>query len=552
MEQEHTYKQIYVVGHRNPDADSLIAAHAYAELKQLKGISHAIAIRSGAANSQSEYIFHRFGVPLPQLLSDVIPKVVHHMQENPICITRSESLWTALQTITEQEIDTLPIIDEHGNYLQLLCYESISLYIMKKTSAPLRSIIISNLSLIKSTISAQSLIEFDAPTIKGYTLLVATSYSATFKEEFNQENPENLIVLVGDRFDLQQYMVEKRVAIIIVTNNYLIQPELRALAEKNHVSILISPYDTAATSVMLLYSVPVGQAAIDTPPIAFDMPLHRARNFIDNSTARAVAVIDNQNKVIGLLKELDLGTRPNIALILVDHNELSQAIIGSDKVDILEIIDHHRLGGFKSQLPITFINQTVGSTCTIITNLFKSTHTPLSTTTASLLLCGILSDTVGLKSATTTAIDKETVAYLSSITQLRIEELHEALSNASNQIASKTPAEIIEMDRKEYKEGIWHFFISQVETSSPEIFLQSKELYISVLSQQRESTQALFCALLVTDITTLSSYLIVVGDELFINLIPYPKHTDSIYFLQNVLSRKKQLIPIVTEIMNEL
>jgi manganese-dependent inorganic pyrophosphatase len=549
---EAEYKQVYVVGHRNPDADSLVAAHAYARLKNLQGVSNVIAIRSGAANSQSEYIFQRFVTPLPQLMPDVIPKVMHHMQENPICINQKDSLWSALQIITKEGIDTLPIVDEAGLYVQLLCYESISLYIMKKTSVPLRSMLISSLHLIKSTINAQSLLEFDTDVVRGYTLLVATSYSQTFKDEFDRENPQNLIVLIGDRIDLQRYIIERRVAMMIVTNNYILTPELRTLAQENRVSVLVSSHDAASTSVMLLYSVPVSQAAIDTEAIAHDVPLSKAKNLIEHSTARAVAVVNNQREVIGLLKEMDLNRKPNIALILVDHNELGQGIPGIEKVDIIEIVDHHRLGGFKSSNPMAFINQIVGSTCTIITNLYKTLHVPLDVATASLLLCGILSDTLGLKSATTTTIDEETANYLASLTQLSIQALAQELREASNLMASHSPQEIIGMDRKEYQEAEWKFYISQIETSDPDLFIKQKDLYLPILERYKVENSALFCALLITDTATLSSYLIIQAEEIFLNLIPYPKHTASIYFLQNVLSRKKQLIPLISEMIDAL
>lgn len=546
------YKYIYVAGHKNPDADSLISAYAYAYLKQLQGHNRFIAIRCGAANSQSEYIFNRFKTPLPLLMPDVIPKVMHHMQEHPICIHYNCSLWEALQIITEKQIDTIPIVDDDNKYLQLLCYESISLYSMKRTTDSVRSVLISSFDLIKSTINAQSLLEFNSSKIKGYTLLMAASYSATFKEEFDQEDPENLIVLIGDRIDLQRYIIERKVAMMIVTNNYIIPPELRELAKKNCVSILISSHDATSTSIMLLYSVPVIQAAIEVAPITYHAPLSRAKSYIENSTARAVAVVNDQQEVVGIIKEVDLNCRPNIALVLVDHNELSQGITGIEKVDILEIIDHHRLGGIKSNIPISFINEVVGSTSTIIANLYKRKHVPLDITTASLLLCGILSDTLGLKSTTTTIIDKDMANYLASLTQLNIKELTKELSEASNRIGHRTPQEIIEMDQKEYTESDRCFFISQVETSDPSIFLQNTEQYLAILKQKRLNSSALFCSLLITDTTTLSSYFMLIADEVFLSFMPYPKYSESIYFLENILSRKKQLIPIISEIIYQL
>jgi manganese-dependent inorganic pyrophosphatase len=236
---------------------------------------------------------------------------------------------------------------------------------------------------------------------------------------------------------------------------------------------------------------------------------------------------------------------------MVDHNEPSQAIEGIENYKILEVIDHHRLGNLSTRYPITFINRVVGATCTIIAGLYREQRVSLKKDIASILLCGILADTLGLQSATTTETDRETADYLSSITGLDIEGLNQELRSAANQISSRSAEELVTMDMKDYSEQGAAFTVSQIETDDPESLTARKEEIFAVLEKTCKSKDCLFSALLVTDVTVLDSLLFVSGKKSFTSQINFPNMEEGIYILKEIVSRKKQLIPLLAELIEK-
>ena len=252
--------------------------------------------------------------------------------------------------------------------------------------------------------------------------------------------------------------------------------------------------------------------------------------------------------MIGLFTEGDLIREPNLSLILVDHNELSQAVDGADNYRILEVIDHHRLGSFHTRQPITFINRVVGSTSTIITDMYRDAKIPLPRPIASLLLAGILSDTLILKSATTTDVDREAAEYLSNLSDLDIDELGRDIMSSASTVAKKPTDEIVRLDMKEYVSDDVTFTVSQVEVNSPDELLERTEEVLAELSAMRSAGGHFFSALMVTDITELTSVLFIEGDKELVSLLRYPRVRDHVFELKDVLSRKKQLVPLLTEL----
>ena len=313
----------------------------------------------------------------------------------------------------------LPIIDAEGRYKAMLHYGAFAQNILAKINPKRKAVIPTSLSHMIETIKAQPLVVFDRETIFNARMVVAALSTGKFFDYIHAEPADNKIVLVGDREDAQRIAVEAGVKVVIITNGILPGKEIKELAEKKGVSLLSSPYDTSSTSLLVLYSAPVITVADEAiAPLGRRDWIKTAKQAIAASPSRSVAVVDDEGKVMGLFSEGDLIKEANIELIMVDHNEFSQAVEGIEHYRILEVIDHHRLGSFTTPYPITFINKVVGSTSTIIASMFRETRTPLTRQLASILLCGILSDTLVLKSATATEIDRDTAEYLASITDL--------------------------------------------------------------------------------------------------------------------------------------
>lgn len=545
-------KITYVIGHKNPDTDSVVSAAAYAALKRALGFPEAVAARAGAVNPQTEYIFHRFGVPLPEFLPDLVPKVEYYLGEAPVCVHEMMPLWEALSVMEHSNRQVLPIVDAAGRYRAMLHYSAFAQNILTKINPRRKAVVPTSLHHLIETIKAQPLVVFDRDTVFNARMVVAALSTEKFADYIHAEPADNKIVLVGDREDAQRIAVEAGAKVVIITNGILPSKELKDLAEEKGVSILTSPYDTSSTSLLVLYSAPVITVADEGI-----VPLHRrdwiktAKQAIAKSPSRSVPVVDDEGKVMGLFTEGDLIKEANIDVIMVDHNEFSQAVEGIDHYRILEVIDHHRLGSFSTPYPITFINKVVGSTSTIVASMFRETRTPLTRPLASILLCGILSDTLVLKSATATEVDREMAEYLASITDLSIDEIGGDIMTSASEAARLPADKMVRVDRKEYESSGKKLSVSQIElTSTAEIMDRSGEV-LDGLSKLRMETGCYLAALMATDITKLESILFIAADNDLYGYVNFPSPQKGIYMLKDILSRKKQLMPAIFEMVEK-
>ncbi len=545
-------KRIYVIGHRNPDTDSVVSAAAYARLKQALGMSEYRAARAGKVNPQTEYIFDRFGPEVPEFLPDLVPKVSYYLTDPPEVVDEDIPLWEALERMERDNLKVLPIVRKDGTYRSLLHYNAFARYILRKINPHKKSAIPTSIDLLLSTLRAQPIVSFDTTEVRKSLIVVAASSDETFRAHLDAEMPENALVIVGDRFDVQKYCIDRKVRALVVTNGNTLDKDLTEAAERNRVSVMISPFDTSSTSLLMIYSTPVGSMGDETvPAIRASDSVRKVRAPLSQSASRCLPVTDDDGLVVGVLFEGDLIKDPNIEIVMVDHNEPAQAIEGIENYKILEVIDHHRLGNLSTRYPITFINKVVGATSTIIANLFRENRVPLERQYASILLCGILADTLVLKSATATDTDREAADYLSSITGLEIEALGVELMASASRINARPADELVRMDMKEYEEQGVSFTVSQVETDTPEDLVERKEEILGELAAARKAGGRMFSALMVTDVTELTSILFVSGDKSFTGVLSFPKMDTSVYILKDIVSRKKQLMPLLAELVEK-
>lgn len=545
-------KLVYVIGHRNPDTDSVVSAAAYARLKNLQGLSNYRAGRAGKINPQTEYIFNRFAMPVPEFIPDLVPKVAYYLNEEPVSVPADISLWEALERMERESLKVLPIVNQEGKYKSLLHYNAFAKYILHKINPHKKSAIPTSINLLINTLRAQPITVFDETEVRKSLIVVAGSTEETFKTHLSAEMPENALVIVGDRKEIQRFCIEKHVRALVITNGITLDKDIIELAEQNRVSIIISPFDTSSTSLLIIYSTPVGFMGDETiQPVKLRDPVRKIRQSLSQSASRCLPVVDDEGQVAGVISEGDLIKEPNLEVIMVDHNEPTQAIEGIENYKILEVIDHHRLGNLSTRYPITFINKVVGATSTIITNLYREQRVPLDRPTASILLCGILADTLVLQSATTTDTDREAAEYLASITGLEIAILGKELMSAASQINNRPAEELVRMDMKEYQEQGAHFTVSQVETDTPEELVARKDEILAELARVKNSEKRLFSALMVTDVTELTSILFVEGEKNFIAQLSFPKLEEGVYVLKDIVSRKKQLMPLLAELVEK-
>ena len=545
-------KRVYVFGHRNPDTDCMAAAAAYAALKRSQGMANCHAARAGKASPQTEYAFNRFQTPLPEFIPDLLPKVGYYYNPAGLTLDQGMSVWDAMSMLQTSESAALPVVDGEGRYKSLLHYRFFAQNILKVSNPRRKTVIQTSLGLLASVLHAQALTPGHVDEIRKSPIVVASAEFDSFKAILSTYPPENAIVISGNRREVHGFAIESGVRALVITNGAMPDRRHRELAEKMGVAILVSPYDTSSSTMLLIYSMPVSAMSnADIRPVRLGDPIRKVAAALASAPGKSLPVVDESEVVIGVLSEADLYHEANIELILVDHNELTQAVEGAENYRVLEIIDHHRLGAIATRQPITFINKPVGATSTIVAGLFRESQVPLGAKMASLLLCGILSDTLVLQSATASAADREMAEYLANLANLDLEELGRGLMNAASNISGRDAGDLVRQDMKTYGEGGCSFAVSQIEVGSFREALTRKAEFVEALERERLRANSLFSALLVTDTTLLTSLLVMAAEPSFLQFVNLPKQEESVYAMKDVVSRKKQLMPILSELVDE-
>jgi manganese-dependent inorganic pyrophosphatase len=543
-------RKTYVIGHRNPDTDSIVSAIAYAELKRQKGLTECYAARAGKLTPQTEYILDRFNIPAPEFVPDLVPKIGYFLADTVVTVGETVSLWDALETMDREKVSGLPVVDAQGRYRAVLHHNAFASNITKKINPHHKAIIPTSVDLLLQTLKAQPVVTFGGSEVVRSRILVAGSSFESFQRHLENEIPANALVLTGDREDVQRYSIERGARAVVITNGMPLAKGLRELAEARRVTVMISPYDTSSTAFLILYSTPVMTMADEAAkPVAANSYVRAVRDQLAAAPSRCLPVVDDAGVVVGIFSESDLIAEPNIDIIMVDHNEMGQAVEGLENYRIQEIIDHHRLGNFSTRYPITFINRVVGATSTIVAGMYIEQKAVLTPGVAALLLAGILTDTLMLRSATTTETDREMADYLAGLVNLDIEPFGREIFSNARKLADLPVADIIGMDSKVYSACGQRFVVSQVEVSATDDLLVRTRELLEVLRQRRSEEGLFFAALMITDITALSSILLVDGESEFIRKIAFPRLDAGVFRCRDILSRKKQLIPLLIELL---
>ncbi len=544
-------KTTYVFGHKNPDTDSIVSATAFAKLKNLLGETDYKAARAGKLSPQTEYIFKKFKIEPPEYIPDLYPKTAYYMNEGCKTVNEFCSLWHAFNIMQKEKLMVMPVVDSNGKYKSLLHYNAFSKNILETLNPEHHITVKTSVKLVNETINSQPIEMTDQDSIKKFSVMVGAAKFESFKTTLDAHLSENVIIVTGDREDVQEYAIDKKISVLVVSGGKIPKKELIEKARKNGTSLLVSSFDTISTAMLVVYSTPVFVMADSTiKPVGVFSPVKKIKPLLHESPSHSLPVVDESGKLLGTIGENDLLHEPKIQVSLVDHNEMSQAVDGIENYRIREIIDHHRIGVMATKYPITFVNRPVGSTATQIANLFREKHVSIPVEMAQILLCGILSDTLILQSATTTDVDREVAEYLSVISGQDIQTLGQEIIAAGSRITGRKATDVIGQDMKEYSEnnGKLIYTVSQIEVDDPDEIMERKEEFLAELEITRRSHGGLFSVLLVTDITKLSSIMLIASDERFLPYVNFPKTEDNnIYFLKDVVSRKKQLIPLLTE-----
>ena len=533
-------KPVYVIGHRNPDTDSICSAIAYAALKREEG-ENAIAARAGQINAETQYALDYFKVDVPKLILDLYPRVKDIMLDCTAVVKETDNLRYLGRVLQENNLRSVPVTDDEGRMVGIVTvsdlaqryFEELNMQDLGESSVSLKAIV----DIIEGEIVVDS--DENSP-VKGKVHIAAGS-KTTIKKWVSQGD----IVLVGEgQYASMQECLLHNIACLIVTNSGNIPEIVKQDARRTHAMIVRTPLDTFTAARLINQSIPVGNI-MQKKLTAFQSHqlLSDIRGTIENAKFRNYPVVDNE-RLVGIVSRDNLMLPEPERVILVDHNERGQAVEGIENAKILEIVDHHRLGGMQTGEPIYIREEPVGCTATIVANMYWQKNVGISKEIAGLLLSAIISDTVLFKSPTCTGYDKITAERLAETAGVQMQEYGMALLKAGASIGDMQPAEIAKNDMKEFQIGDYRILVSQISVMDPEDALKMKAELLESMNAICETDNFDMCLLMITDILQESTELLYVGSPKTLIGQAFMKDAsgDSIS-LPGVMSRKKQIIP---------
>jgi len=543
-------KTVYVIGHRNPDTDSIASALAYADLKRLQGHTGVRAAMAGSPNPQTSYILERLGLEPPLYLADVHPRVRDVIKREPVCAPESLPLKEALELFHRHAIRVLPIVDKQNVPVGTVSLLKLSEKYLVAGSDRKRGVDTSLRSLA-GCLDGRFLTGAPGDAVEHLHLFIGAMVEGSFSSRIEGYDPDTLLIMTGDRPSIQQAAVERGVRVLVVTGGFAVSNELRSAAAASGTTIISTPHDTASAAWLARLSTPLNSFIEEKfEKIGVDESLEHLRLKLLHSGEPAVVAVEEDGSIAGMATKSSLLAPLPYALILVDHNELNQAVPGAELVEIIEVIDHHKLGNPPTNQPITFMAAPVGSTCTVVATLYRERGIVPEGAMAPLLLAGILSDTVILKSPTTTPRDREIVSWLEGLTGLDHARFGEEIFSACSGFSSYgSPEKAIRSDFKQFSAAETLFGVGQVEVVGFKEFFELKDQLREELKMIREKDKLTVAGLMVTDICTETSLFLMEGKNELAHLMGYPQLEPHLYEMKGVMSRKKQMVPHLLKIL---
>lgn len=549
---------VYVIGHKNPDADSICSAIAYSHFKEALGFDNYVPARCGNTNARINAILDQFKVGLPTFIGDVTPRIQDIMipVEKVYTIKSSTTCAEALEMIDKYDIPSLPVVKESGALEGLITFYQLGEYFIPKPSKhQSMRLVYTSVEAITRSLNAEVVNVFQPDKMEKLLVRVGAMEIHSFDElAYKGGTPEQSIIVVGNRTNIQEKAIQFKFRLMVITGTQPIEQHIINKAKENNVCLIRSPFDIASTVWIIRSATPV-EPIISKEATTFspDERVSIVSRKIANDIQTLYLVANEEGKLVGVFSKSDIIKPVKTTLVLVDHNEMSQAVNGAEEVQILEIIDHHRLGNPSTRHPIRFINEPVGSTSTIIANMYRMHHLIPSKAVAGLMMGGLISDTLNLNSPTTTDMDREILPWLAKIAEIEADTLSEIIFKSGSIILNATPAKVIETDCKIYKEGDTSYSVSQVEELGFSNFWANQETLVQALEAYRAKENLSFALLFVTDVNTQNSLLVVQGNHDIIEHIGYPQVDNyPIFELEGIVSRKKQLIPYISSLLGSI
>lgn len=542
--------KVYVVGHKNPDTDSICSAIAYANLKsKITGEDYSPR-RAGQLNEETQYVLDHFQVEAPKLLSDLRVQVKDVELRNIEGIKGSVSIKSAWKSMKELNIKTLPVTRD-SKLEGLITIGDIATSYMDVYDSGILSKARTQYRNIASTIDGTII----AGNPHSYVLNGKVGILASSRKLMSEFVEENDLVILGDRQEAQQHAVDLNVSCMVVCNGARVGEEILKQAEEKEIVIISSPHDAFTVARLINQSIPVKQFMTREGIVSFQMDdyVDDVKDVMARRRFRDFPILDEEGNFLGFISRRRLLNSRRKQVILVDHNEKNQAVDGVEEAEVLEIIDHHRLSSIETMGPVFFRNQPVGCTATIVYQMYQEEGVEVEPVIASLLCSAIISDTLMFRSPTCTPLDERSARKLAEIAGIDIEKLALEMFNAGSNLKGKTAEEICFLDFKQFTVNDINFGVGQISSMSAEELREIKTEVSAYLEQARKTQGLDMIFFMLTNIVAESSELLCAGNgarEKMISAFDLKGNPEMIE-LKGVVSRKKQLVPTLVSALQQ-
>ncbi|MDA8743031.1 putative manganese-dependent inorganic diphosphatase [Rubripirellula amarantea] len=542
---------VFVFGHRNPDTDAICSALAYADFLRQTTRPDAVAACCGTPNERTEFALRKAGLHPPRIIMDIRPELEDVCNRSAVVARCNDVFYDVYKRMNENEVRSIPVLDENEHVTGIVTLLDLLELMLQGGVDPVRSrLVCSSLAKVVDVVGGEFQNAVDPDRVDDFVVTVGAMSAGGFTERMKQFPAERLLVVSGDRPTIQLPALEMGVRGLVVTGGYKLSSGLLQLAQARGVSVITCPLDTATTTMRIKAAQRI-EPVIETEflTLSAKMPVATARGHVYRSPQTIFPVVDGA-KLVGVLSKSDLVNPPKPQIVLVDHNELSQAVTGADEAEIIEVLDHHRLGGsLKSSHPMRFMMEPVGSTCTLVARMFKQAEIEPTPGIALCMASGMISDTLFLRSPTTTDVDREILQWLQTFCTCDLESYANEFFSVGSALRSRTPEQVVREDCKEFEESRRRFSISQIEEIGFDLFWKRKDELAAALEGLAKEHNLEFSALLVTDISSNGSLLLMSSEPEGWEEINYPQLEDKLYELEQVVSRKKQLLPLIISLI---
>lgn len=545
-------KKVWVVGHKNPDTDSICAAISYAYLKNQSGDKKTyVAKRAGAVNEETRYVLERFGVEEPPLVSYAGAQIKDINIRKTAGVSNQISLKRAWELMKKLEVVTLPVTNQFGKLEGVIVTKDIATSYMDVLDNCVLSKARTQYKTIAETIDGEVYAGNEHAHFVRGKVVIATSnpeYMADYIEDDD-------LVILGDREEAQMQAIRSNASCIIIGGGLEVAEEVKKLAEKRDCVIITTPFDTFSVARLINQSMPIKQYMTRRELVTFDIDdyVDDVKDVMSRVRHRDFPVLGSNGNYVGMISRRNLMNMQKKQIILVDHNEKSQAVDGIGEAEILEIIDHHRLGSLETVSPVYFRNQPLGCTSTIIYQMYQEQRVEIPKEIAGLLLSAIISDTLMFRSPTCTPFDKGVAKRLAEIADVDIEDHAKKMFRAGSDFKNKTTEEIFYQDFKIFHTEDCDFGVAQISAMSGEELEQIGEQLRPFLPQVLGEKRLNMVYVMLTDILEESSKIIFAGEDagkILAHAFKKQEDADGI-LLDGIISRKKQMIPTLMNEMSE-